>query len=120
MIQGIEYYNGAYIVHSMGNFCYGGHLNPEDKDSMIFQQTFTFVDGVLQEDTKIRAIPCRLSSITKRNDFRPTPLDGEAAEKWVSNLNKYSERYGLVFDTEGYPVETVEEDGSRESDATQR
>jgi len=102
VIQGIECYNGAYIVYSMGNFCYGGHLNPSDKDSMIFQQTFTFVDGVLQEETQIRAIPCSLSSTTKRNDFKPTPLAGEAAEKWVSHLNKYSERYGLVFDAEGY------------------
>lgn len=106
VIQGIEYYNGTYIVHSMGNFCYGGHMNPLDKDSMIFQQTFTFVDGVLQEETKIRAIPCSLSSVNWRNDFKPTPLSGEAAKIWVSHLNQYSERYGLVFDAEGYPVET--------------
>lgn len=104
VIQGIEYYNGSYIVHSMGNFCYGGSLNPSDKDSMIFQQTFTFVDGVLQEETKIRAIPCRLSSVTKRNDFRPTLLFEEEAKTWVSHLNQYSERYGLVFDEEGYLI----------------
>ena len=109
VIQGIECYNGTYIVHSMGNFCYGGHLNPSDKDSMIFQQTFTFVDGVLQEETKIRAIPCSLSSTKKRNDFKPTPLTGEEAEKWTSHLNEYSERYGLCFDAEGYLVE-VEDD----------
>jgi len=110
VIQGIEYYNGTYIVHSMGNFCYGGNLNPADKDSMIFQQTFTFVDGVLQEDTKIRAIPCRLSSITRRNDFRPTPLTGEDAKTWVSHLNQYSERYGLMFNEEGYLIEASETD----------
>ena len=102
VIQGIEYYHGSYIVHSMGNFCYGGSLNPSDKDSMIFQQTFTFMDGVLQEETKIRAIPCRLSSITKRNDFRPTLLYGEDAEVWSSHLNEYSEKFGLMFDAEGY------------------
>ncbi len=109
VIQGIEYYNGAYIVHSMGNFCYGGHLNPSDKDSMIFQRTFTFVDGVLQKDSSIRVIPCSLSSTTKRNDFRPMPLTGEAAEEWVSHLNKYSEPFGLVFNAEGYLIEDAEE-----------
>lgn len=108
VIQGIEYYNGAYIVHSMGNFCYGGSLNPSDKDSMIFQQKFTFVDGVLQEETRIRAIPCRLSSIDWRNDFRPMLLDGEKAKEWVSHLNQYSERYGLVFNEEGYLMSTEE------------
>jgi len=105
VIQGIEYYNGSYIVHSMGNFCYGGSLNPSDKDSMIFQQTFTFIDGVLQGETQVRAIPCRLSSVKKKNDFCPTLLLGEEAEEWVSHLNQYSERYGLRFDAEGYLTE---------------
>ena len=108
VIQGIEYYNGAYIVHSMGNFCYGGNLNPKDKDSMIFQQTFTFVDGALQEETRIRAIPCSLSSVSRRNDFKPTLLTGEAAEKWVSHLNEYSKRYGTVFNSNGYLVEETD------------
>jgi len=79
-------------------------MNPSDKDSMIFQQTFTFIDGVLQEETKIRAIPCRLSSVNWRNDFKPTPLSGEEAEKWAAHLNEYSERYGLKFDAEGYLI----------------
>ena len=43
VIQGIECYNGKYIVYSMGNFCYGGNRNPSDKDSMIFQQTLNLL-----------------------------------------------------------------------------
>lgn len=102
VIQGIECYHGKYIVYSMGNFCYGGNKNPSDKDSMIFQQTFTFIDGELQEETSIRAIPCRLSSVTSRNDYCPTLLTGEEAETWADHLNKYSEEFGLSFDAEGY------------------
>lgn len=110
VIQGIECYNGAYIVHSMGNFCYGGSKNPSDKDSMIFQQTFTFVDGVLQEETKIRAIPCSLSSVTWRNDFRPRLLEGEDAAIWIKKLNSLSEEFGLSFDENGYlQTEAVED-----------
>ncbi len=105
VIQGIECYNGKYIVYSMGNFCYGGHKNPKDKDSMIFQQTFTFVDGVLQPETKIRAIPCSLSSTTWKNDFCPKVLEGEEAEKWVKHLNELSAEFGLVFDEQGYLLE---------------
>ena len=87
----------------MGNFCYGGNKNPSDKDSMIFQQTFTFVDGILQEDAKdIRAIPCRLSGSTEKNDYCPVILSGEDAEKVIGHLNKYSEEFGLSFDREGY------------------
>lgn len=101
VLQGIECYNGKYIVYSMGNFCYGGSKNPEDKDSMIWQQTFTFVDGVLQEETVVKAIPCRLSSSTDKNDYCPEILTGDEAKKVITNLNKYSEEFGLEFDVEG-------------------
>jgi len=102
VIQGIECYNGRYIVYSMGNFCYGGSKNPAEKSSMIFQQTFTFVDGMLQEETSIRVIPCRLSSVIKRNDYCPTILTGEEAELWAEELNGYCAEFGLSFDAEGY------------------
>lgn len=104
VLQGIECYKGKYIVYSMGNFCYGGNRNPDEKSSMIFQQIFTFVDGVLQEDSEIRAIPCRLSSTTKRNDFSPVILTGEDAVAWAEEMNGYCEEFGLQFDTEGYLI----------------
>ena len=113
VIQGIECYNGKYIVYSMGNFCYGGNKNSSDKDSMIFQQTFQFLEGVLQEDTQIRVIPCSMSSVTWRNDFRPKLLEGEAAVVWSEKLNQLSAEFGLRFDAQGYlldeadPVEEV-------------
>ena len=88
VLQGIECYNGKYIVYSMGNFCYGGSKNPKEKDSMIFQQTFTFVDGVLQENTTdIRAIPCRLSGKNSKNDYSPVILEGDEAAETIQNLN---------------------------------
>ena len=104
VIQGIECYNGKYIVYSMGNFCYGGHNNPGDKDSMIVQQTFTFVDGVLQEDTAFRVIPCSLSSVTWRNDFKPRLLEGNEAAAWIDKINGFSEVYNLKFDYDGFVV----------------
>lgn len=105
VIQGIECYNGKYIVYSMGNFCYGGNKNPAEKSSMIFQQTFTFVDGVLQEDTSIQAIPCRLPSTTKRNDYCPVILSGDDAVAWAEEMNGYCEEFGLQFDAKGYLVQ---------------
>jgi poly-gamma-glutamate synthesis protein (capsule biosynthesis protein) len=103
VLQGIECYNGRYIVYSMGNFCYGGNKNPAEKDSMIFQQTFTFVDGVLQDDSSAsRAIPCRLSGSTSKNDYCPIVLTGDEAAEVIEHLNEYSEEFGIVFDDEGY------------------
>lgn len=41
VLQGIELYQGKFIVYSLANFCFGGNRNPKDKDTMIFQQQFT-------------------------------------------------------------------------------
>ena len=62
VLQGIEEYKGKNIVYSLGNFCFGGNSGPADMDTMIFQQTFTFVDGELQEDNVKNIIPCKISS----------------------------------------------------------
>lgn len=109
LLQGIEYYKGKYIVHCLGNFCYGGNRNPDDKKTMIWQQTFTFVDGVLQEDSQVTIIPCRLSSVTNKNDFCPVVLEGEEALQVISHINERSEEFGVRFDENGKHIREVEE-----------
>ena len=73
VLQGIEKYQGKYIVYSLGNFCFGGNKNPSDKDTMIFQQTFTLENGEVVEDDAINIIPCRISSEDDYNNYQPTP-----------------------------------------------
>lgn len=101
VIQGIERYNGKYIVYSLGNFCFGGNRNPADKDCIIFQQTFRFEEGKLLEDTSAGIIPCSISSVTSRNDYKPTPAEGEAYERILGRMNEYSLEFGVSFDEEG-------------------
>lgn len=101
VLQGIEEYNGKYIVYSLGNFCFGANKNPADKDCMIFQQTFTFVDGVKLENKDIRVIPCSISSVKERNDFKPTPATGDEAQRIMDRINEFSAGFGLTFDAEG-------------------
>ncbi len=101
VLQGIEEYNDKYIVYSLGNFCFGANRNPADKDTMIFQQTFTFVDGQLQEDLDARIIPCSLSSVSSRNDFQPTPLEGEEASRVIGRLNEFSKEMGVAIEPDG-------------------
>lgn len=105
VIQGIEEYQGKYIVYSMGNFCFGANRNPEDKDCLIVQQTFVFENGEKLEETQFRAIPCSVSSITSRNDYKPTPAKGQEARRILDRLNEYSLELGLQFDEEGYPID---------------
>lgn len=108
VLQGIEEYQGKYIVYSLGNFCFGANRNPDDKDTMIFQQTFTFVEGEKQETGEVRIIPCSISSVATRNDFKPTPAVGEDAQRIIGRINTYSKDFGLSFDENGRPVRLPE------------
>lgn len=101
ILQGIEIYNGKFIIYSMGNFCFGGNRNPKDKETMIFQQTFTFIDGVKQENLDARVIPCYISSVMSRNDYCPTPAEGSGYLSILDRINTLSEPFGTRFAEDG-------------------
>ena len=65
---------------------------------MIFQQTFTFGEDSSIIDSTINVIPCRLSSVTDKNDYCPTPLEGSEKERILDKLEKYSK--GLTVQPE--------------------
>jgi len=90
VVQGIEEYMGRFIVYSLANFCFGGNANPPDQDSFIFQQTFSFYDGVLLPDIDKNIIPIFVSSVRYRNDFRPTVAEGHDAERILARIERYS------------------------------
>ena len=81
VIQPLETYKGRTICYSLGNFCFGGNSNPRDKDTFIYQQTFRFQKGCLLGADPGKVIPCRISSTPDWNDFRPTLVEGEEAER---------------------------------------
>ena len=90
VLGGIEQYKGKYIVYSLANFCFGGNSNPNDKDTMIFQQTFV-VDGAGNvSDGGINIIPCSISSVSSTNNYQPTPLTGDAAAAVIDKVSSYS------------------------------
>lgn len=90
VLQGIETYNGKKIVYSLGNFCFGGNKNPSDKDTMIFQQTFTFKGGELQVDDVTNIIPCSISSSSSRNNYQPTPAEGDEKTRIMEKIETLS------------------------------
>ncbi|MDY2939065.1 MAG: CapA family protein [Fusicatenibacter sp.] len=93
VLQGIEKYEGKYIVYSLGNFCFGGNKNPSDKDTMIFQQTFTLTNGAVAEDDQIRVIPCRITSDPSINNYQPTPAREEEAQRILNRISEYSSAF---------------------------
>ena len=91
VLQGIETYKGKNIVYSLGNFCFGGNSNPSDKDTMIFQQTFTVTKEGVKDDNVTNVIPCSLSSERNRNNYQPTPATGSEAELIMKKIKDRSE-----------------------------
>ena len=90
VVQGIEKYNDKYIAYSMGNFAFGGNKNPSDKDSFIYQQTFTFEDSKLSKVSTPNVIPCSISSTSSRNDYKPTVLSDDNKDRVLNKINEIS------------------------------
>ena len=86
VLQGIATYQGKYICYSLGNFCFGGNSVCNDKDTAIFQQTFTLVNGQVSEDTDYTIIPCSISTDTQTNTYCPTPASGEDAQRILTKI----------------------------------
>ena len=102
VLQGVEEYNGKIICYSLGNFCFGGNRNPAEKNTIVYQQTFTFADGVLQPEIDAKIIPSRISGHSNYNDFQPMIATGEQAKSIISKMNQYSAKYSDVsFDESG-------------------
>ena len=77
VLQPIEAYQGSVILYSIGNFCFGGNRNPSDKDTVIAQLTVT---GTGEDRSwEMSYIPCCISSVSNRNDYRPTPYPPDTA-----------------------------------------
>lgn len=103
LLQGIERYKGRYIVYSLGNFCFGGNTNPPDKDTMIFQQTFTVKNGTVEKNKNVKVIPCSLSSKSYTNDFQPRVLKGTEKARLMKKINGLSKGRGIQFRFSGRP-----------------
>lgn len=101
VLQPVEKYKGVYIVYSLGNFCFGGNTNPPDKDTMIYQQTFTFHNDQLVTDDQVRIIPCSVSSVSNKNNYQPTPAKGSEKKRILKKINGYCKRYDVAFDKNG-------------------
>lgn len=90
-IQPIEYYNGTLICYSLANLCFSGNngRNWDNKDmsSYILQARFRVKEDGTAAYKDFRIIPIRISSISKTNNFMPTPFpDGAELDTVLSTM----------------------------------
>lgn len=104
VLQGIDYYNGKYIIYSLGNFSFGGHKNPKDKNAMIVQATANFDSEGLVGELQLKVIPCRISTKDNSNDYCPTIPEGARWDEIIGLVNKYSAKFPVNVAKDGTVV----------------
>jgi len=99
-LQPIEEYKGGIILYSMGNWSFGGHTAPTDRDTAIVQVSVKRdVDGSISNDG-YTIIPCCVSSRPVNegytgdnyNDYCPTPYT-EGSDAYNRVLSKLDGSY---------------------------
>ena len=102
VLQGVELYNGKVICYSLGNFSFGANHNPPDFNTLIFQQTFTFINGQLQTDINANIVPCLLSSAKGYNNYQPMVAEEDHWQDIIGKMNSYTKPYSsITFDEDG-------------------
>lgn len=82
VLQPREVYNGVDIIYSMGNFCFGGDLTPENRTIIYqFKLTVNTEDKVLENKTS-EIIPCYVFT-GKINNFAPAVIEDEEIRQHV-------------------------------------
>ena len=104
VLQGIDYYNGKYIIYSLGNFSFGGHKNPKNKNAMIVQATANFDAEGLAGELQLKVIPCRISTKDNSNDYCPIIPEGERWNEIIGLVNKYSAKFPVSVTEDGTVV----------------
>jgi poly-gamma-glutamate synthesis protein (capsule biosynthesis protein) len=86
VLQPMEEYNGAYIVYSLGNFCFGGNRHPENR-TIIFNETLTITNdtgtGTYEVTGKTYDItPCYVYT-GDTNNWQPAIIEDEETKNKV-------------------------------------
>jgi len=87
VLQGMEVYKGAPIVYSLGNFVFGGNLNPKDKRTALVELSFT------KDAFKgAKVIPATSDAYPDRV-VQPALAKGEEAEGVLAHLREISKDF---------------------------
>ena len=92
VVQGWEVYQGRYLVYSLGNFCFGGNTNPDDKDCLIFQQTFTVTGDEVAKNDDVDFIAASVSTETDRNTYQPVLAEGDEKARIDAKVQEAADR----------------------------
>lgn len=86
-VMGAEYYKGAPIYYSVGNFVFTTSYNPKGREAMMVELSFS------EKETASKVIPVKIVN------GQPAPMDAASQKKMIDKLNKLS--YQVKVDETG-------------------
>ena len=89
IVQGIESYEDTYILYSLGNFIFGGNVDPDDRDAYAARLTFTVYEDHC-DAPEMTIIPLRLTALEDGTDYCPVIPQGEEADRIINRILKRS------------------------------
>lgn len=96
VLQPLEEYNGVHIIYSIGNFVFGGNLNPENA-TIIYQESITYNKDTKQiEKSEENIIPFRVYGGTGTNNYQPIPVNPDDY--------LYSQILGFIYGENDSPI----------------
>ena len=88
VVQGIDYIGNVPVIYSLGNLCFGGTIDLDERgyEAILLRAEITFGDD--KPNVSLRIIPILTSSsfTEKINDFRPVPAEGIDAVRILYNV----------------------------------
>lgn len=96
VLQKTEQYKNGVIFYSLGNFSFGGNRNPADKDTVVVRQHVTVTPEGEVSLGETELVPCRISSVAERNDYKPTPYE-EGSKEYERTLSKLAGTYAPAY-----------------------
>ena len=91
-LEPFEKYNNGIIFYSLGNFVFGGNTNPDDKDCLIFQQTFTVTGDTVAKNDDVDFIAASVSTETDRNTYQPMLAEGDEKARIEAKVQEAADR----------------------------
>ena len=87
VVQGLSMVDGIPVVYSLGNCSFGGTTHAKDHDALMAQAVFRFQEGELT-GLDLHFYPISMTSDSRYNNYSPSLLEGEDAERVLEKMRK--------------------------------
>jgi poly-gamma-glutamate synthesis protein (capsule biosynthesis protein) len=83
--QDAALHGGVPVIYSLGNCCFGGNLNPTERDGLLLQVRITFAGGE-RAGLDWTLHPIRTTGGESGNDYCPQLLQGPEAQRVIQRI----------------------------------